>query len=193
MSPADQSDSAKQLPGPPQAGNPLRADELFTMLYKELHWVADRALRRVGGPATLSPTAVLHEAWLDLCGKGSHPAPFQNQNHFMAYAARAMRGVVIDYSRRSQAQKRGGAFELTSLPTEVPELRVDDTALTRLSDGLEEMAKLDPRLAEVVDLKYFCGFSFAEIAALRGQNERTVQRDWEKARLLLHRAVSAAE
>ena len=108
----------------------------------------------------------------------------------MAYASRAMRGIIIDYARRDRAQKRGGGFEITSLPTELPELRVDGEELARLAEGLEELASVDARLVEVVDLKYFCGFSFGEIAAMRNVSERTVQRDWEKARILLHRSLT---
>jgi RNA polymerase sigma factor (TIGR02999 family) len=166
----------------------LQANELFTSLYGELRRLAASALRRVGGPATLTPTVVLHEAWLDICG-GPLASQFPDRNRFMGYAARAMRGLVIDYSRRNFAQKRGGEFHLTVLPTEVPDAQADGDELTRVADALEELAAVDPRLVEVVDLKYFCGFSFAEIAAMREVSERTVQRDWEKARMLLHKVL----
>jgi RNA polymerase sigma factor (TIGR02999 family) len=162
--------------------------DLFAALYNELHRLADRALRRAGALATLSPTSVLHEAYLGLSARES--SPFRDRGHFMAYASRAMRGIIIDYARRDRAQKRGGGFEITSLPTELPELRVDGEELARLAEGLEELAAVDGRLVEVVDLKYFCGFSFGEIAAMRNVSERTVQRDWEKARILLHRSLT---
>jgi len=98
-----------------------------------------------------------------------------------------MRGLLIDFARRQQALKRGAGFEITQLDTRVGEETVDGAELERLADALDELATLEPRLAEVVDLKYFCGFSFADIARLRGMSERTVQRDWEKARLVLFR------
>lgn len=164
------------------------ANELFASLYGELRRLAASALRRVGGPATLTPTALLHEAYLDICG-GPLAASFPDRNRFMGYAARAMRGLIIDYSRRNMAQKRGGEFHLTAMPTELPEARAEGEDLLRVADALEELASVDPRLVEVVDLKYFCGFSFAEIAAMREISERTVQRDWEKARMLLHRVL----
>jgi len=107
----------------------------------------------------------------------------------MGYAARVMRGLIIDHARSRRAQERGGQFEITSLGTEVGENVVDDRELTRISEGLDELAKVDASLAEVVDLKFFCGFSFAEIAAMRRVSERTVQRKWEKARIYLHRSV----
>ena len=120
-------------------------------------------------------------------------AQFADRAHFLAYASRAMRGLIIDYARSRQALKRGGAFEITSLPTEVPELVADSADLQRVSDAVERLAAVDPRLAQVVDLKYFSGFSLAEIAAMWGMSERTVQRDWEKARLFLHRCLSDAD
>ncbi len=107
----------------------------------------------------------------------------------MGYAARVMRGLVIDYTRRNLAQKRGGEFHLTSLPTELPEAQADGDELARIAEALDELAAVDPRLVEVVDLKYFCGFSFTDIAAMREVSERTVQRDWEKARMLLHKVL----
>ena len=117
---------------------------------------------------------------------------FPDRPRFLAYASRAMRGLIIDYVRSRQALKRGAAFEITSLPTEVPEQAADAEGLQRLSDAIEHLATLEPRLAQVVDLKYFSGFSFTDIASMWGVSDRTVQRDWEKARLLLHRALSGA-
>jgi RNA polymerase sigma factor (TIGR02999 family) len=107
----------------------------------------------------------------------------------MANAAREMRGLIIDYARNRQAQKRGGQFELTTISTDVAEAAGQATELGEISAALDGLAEVDPLLAEVVDLKFFCGFSFAEIAAMKGVSERTVQRNWQKARLYLHRAV----
>jgi RNA polymerase sigma factor (TIGR02999 family) len=111
---------------------------------------------------------------------------FPDRARFMGYASRAMRGLVIDSVRERCAQKRGGNFQFTSIPTNAAELAVDALELTRIGDALDELASADAALAELVDLKFFCGFSFAEIAAMRGISERTVQRDWNKARLYLH-------
>ena len=108
----------------------------------------------------------------------------------MGYAARVMRGLIIDLVRERRALKRGGAFHITQLPTEVADGAQDTTELARLSDALDELAIRDPRLAEVVDLKYFCGFTFEDIAAQRGTSLRTVMRDWEKARLLLFKGLN---
>jgi RNA polymerase sigma factor (TIGR02999 family) len=109
----------------------------------------------------------------------------------MSYACRVMRGIIIDYARRRQAQKRGGLVEMTSINTDVIDAVADSEELSRVSDALDELATIDPRLAQVVDLKFFCGFSFAEIAAMQSVSERTVQRDWEKARIYLHHVLAA--
>ena len=107
----------------------------------------------------------------------------------MGYAARVMRGLIIDHARSHQAQKRGGLFEITSLADDMGESSVDSNELSQISDALDRLAKTEPGLAEVVDLKFFCGFSFGEIAAMRKLSERTVQRMWEKARIYLHRQL----
>ena len=100
--------------------------------------------------------------------------------------------MIIDDIRRRRSQKRGALFEITPLDTDQAENVADAQELTRISDALDELATVDPDLAEIVDLKFFCGFSFAEIAAMRGVSERTVQRNWEKGRIYLHRAIADA-
>jgi RNA polymerase sigma factor (TIGR02999 family) len=99
-----------------------------------------------------------------------------------------MRGLIIDYARRRRAHKRGGQFVLTGLDTNKAAV-VDATDLSGMSDALDALAAIAPRVARVVDLKFFCGFTFAETAAVLGVTERTVQRDWEKARIYLYRTL----
>jgi RNA polymerase sigma factor (TIGR02999 family) len=174
-------------PAPPVASRLDGAGpDWFAQLYDDLHRLAARQLRRHAG-ATLGATTLLHEAYVDMSGR---IAAFPDRARFFAYAARAMRGLVIDYARERHAQKRGGLFHLTSLDTNVGESVPDPTHLCAISDGLDELARVDPALAELVDLKFFCGFTFADIAAQRGVSERTVQRDWQKARLFLHDALA---
>jgi len=168
-------------------GDGAAAEALFSSLYAELHRLARRELRRHGAPASLGVTTLLHEAYLDIAGRTG--PTFPDEARFMGYASRVMRGLIIDHARRQNAQKRGGRFELTTFHTTVEENRVDDRELMRISEALDELARTDPPLAEVVDLKFFCGFSFAEIAGMRGVSERTVQRSWEKARIYLHRSI----
>jgi RNA polymerase sigma factor (TIGR02999 family) len=170
-----------------ELGDRAAADALFTVLYDELHRMARRELSKRAAGMSLGATTLLHDAYLDISGREG--AAFPDRNRFMAYAARVMRGLIIDYARSRQAQKRGGQFEITSIRTDVAEAVPDAAQLAPLSDALDELATVDPRLARIVDLKFFCGFSFAEIGAMSGVSERTVQRDWEKARIYLHHAL----
>jgi RNA polymerase sigma factor (TIGR02999 family) len=168
-------------------GDSSAVDALFTALYSELHRLAKRELARHAVPLSIGATTLLHRAYLDMAEREG--PSFPDRARFMAYAARVMRGLIIDDTRNRQAQKRGGQFEITSLATNVVENVADHRELKRISDALDELAKTDALLAEIVDLKFFCGFSFAEIAAMRGVSERTVQRNWEKARIYLHHTL----
>lgn len=170
-----------------QTGDAGATDQLFTTLYQQLHRMARREAARLGPHAALGTTTLLHEAYLDISKRDA--LAFPNEAHFMAYAARAMRGLVIDRVRERQAQKRGGGLDITSLDTEHADQCAQPELLSDIGDALDDLARLEPALAQVVDLKFFCGFSMAEIAALTGSSERSVQRQWEKARLLLYRAM----
>jgi len=167
-----------------EAGDPGAREQLFAALYQELHRLAQRELRR-NALLTMSPTTLLHETYLNLSERDA--VSFPDRAHFLAYASRAMRGLLIDYVRSRRAQKRGGAFEITALPTEIPAGEAGTDQLDGLGEALEALGEVEPRLAHIVDLKFFCGFSFAEIAELLGISERTAQRDWDKARILLQR------
>jgi RNA polymerase sigma factor (TIGR02999 family) len=171
-------------------GGNAATDELFSVLYRELHRLAEHHVRRGGSALTLGATTLIHEAYLGIAGRES--VSFEDHPRFLAYASRAMRGLVIDYARRRRARKRGRQLEITLSGDEVPAEDALRTAreLEALGDALDELATVDPALAELVDLHFFCGFPFTEIAALRGVSERTVQRDWRKARLLLHRTLT---
>jgi RNA polymerase sigma factor (TIGR02999 family) len=160
---------------------------MFASLYDELRHMARRELRR-GAGLTLSATTLLHETYCKL--QQTDGASFPDEARFLAYASRAMRTLVIDYARTRQAQKRGGGYEITSLPTELPDVVVAEVnELERLSQAIDTLAQLDPALAQLVDLKFFCGYSLIEIAAMRGISERTAQREWDKARVLLKRSL----
>jgi len=168
-------------------GDASARSALFAALYDELHRLARREIYKSGGALTLGATELLHEAYESLIGADG--ALFPDKARFMAYAARAMRSLVIDHVRRRQAGKRGGGLEFTELDTTVAEQVGDAVPLQSISDSLDALAQLEPQLAEVVDLKFFCGLNFGEIAALRGVSERTVQREWEKARLWLQQSL----
>lgn len=165
------------------------ADALFSTLYAELHRLARREVNRRGPGGGFGVTTLLHEAYLSMSGK--EDTVFVDHARFMAYAARVMRGLIIDDVRRRRSEKRGGLFHITSLGDNDTVNVMTPHALVLISDALDELAEVEADLAEIVDLKFFCGFSFAEIAAMRGVSERTIQRNWEKGRLYLHHAISA--
>ena len=173
-----------------RAGNAEQkaSDELFATLYTELRRLAESQLRRQPGSFISSATTLVHEAYMSMIGQDG--LSFPDRARFFAYASRAMRGLLVDYSRRRRAKKRGSQFEITLHEDDA--LPADDgsgTELSELSDALEQLAQLDAPLAELVDLYFFGGLSFREIAEVRDVSERTVQRDWQKARLLLHRLL----
>ena len=180
--PAPAAGEASTAPGP-DASN----DALFARLYDELHRMARREVARCGPEAVASPTTLLHEAYLDMASRDS--LVFADRLGFLAYAGRAMRARVIDQMRARGALKRGGGLHVTSLDTDIAERVAEPQQLSDIGAALDELAELEPELANVVDLKFFCGFGVAEIASLQGVSERTVQRRWEKARLLLFRAL----
>lgn len=168
------------------------SEALFAGLYRELRGLARRELARSGPGAALGATSLLHEAYLDMAQREG--MAFPDRARFLTYAARVMRGLIIDGLRRRQARKRGGGFEITSIDGK----DMGDAAplgdaeeMERLGQALDELAAVEPEIAQVVDLKFFCGFTFSEIANLRGVSERTVQRQWDKARIYLRHALRA--
>jgi len=176
------------LIGSAEQGDKAATEVLFGSLYAELHRMAKRELAKRDGFVTISATTLLHEAYLDMSAREGKSFP--DRARFMGYAARVMRTLIIDHARERQAQKRGGLFEITSIETKEIENPVDASEVARIGDALDELGKIEPVLAEIVDLKFFCGLSFTEIAALRSVSERTIQRNWERARLYLHRQIS---
>src|SRR5271155_5274528 len=139
----------------------------FAALYSDLRQLAERQLRRSAG-APISPTTLLHEAYLDMSTK---EAVFPDRERFIGYAARVMRGLIIDLVRERRALKRGAGFHITQLPTEIDQPGTDEDSLVKLSDALDELVNFDPELAELVDLRYFCGYTADDIAALRGTSK----------------------
>ena len=173
-----------------ERGDGPASEALFSVLYSELHRLARRELARHGAGMSLGTTTLLHQAYINMSEQERSPS-FPDRARFIGYAARVMRNLIIDHARNRQARKRGGQFEITNLSTSVAEDAVDDKELVKVSSALEELSRMDAAHAEIVDLKFFCGFSCAEIAAMRNITERTVQRRWREARLYLHRTVRA--
>ncbi len=173
-----------------EAGDRASVEEVFAVLYAELHRLAESHLRRQSPDFTLGTTTLLHDTYLQMSSRAG--TEFPDKARFFAYASRVMRGMVIDRVRNRKAQKRGGEFHFTTL-SDIGVAVHDETStpdLDALAVAMAELTELDARLAELVDLHFFCGFAFIEIAALRGVSERTVQRDWRKARMLLASRVT---
>lgn len=158
-------------------------DQVLSTLYHELHSMARRQLAGQQGQ-TLDATALVNEAYLKLIGR--REAQFDDRAHFFAYAASAMRSVVVDYARQRMAQKRGGNLHrVTDLPEDLQGALPLDDEILGLDTALTKLAGVDERLARVVELRYFAGLSEVEIAELMERSERSIRRDWQKARLFL--------
>ncbi len=164
-------------------GDRQALDRVLATLYNELHAMARRQLAGQYGQ-TLDATALVHEAYLKLIGR--RDVQFDDRAHFFAYAASAMRSVVVDYARQRLAQKRGGDLHrVTELPDDVEGgLRLDEDLLG-LDTALTKLAQVDIKLAQIVELRYFAGLSEQEIADLLKRSERSIRRDWQKARMFL--------
>ncbi len=166
-------------------GRPDARNRLFEIVYEDLRRVAHLHLRgRVTG--TLGTTAVVNEAYLRLAGR---TAPWNDRVHFMAVASRAMRSVLVDHARAHLAKKRGAGAAPVSLEEghAVAEPRI--LQVIELEQALERLGQLNERLARVVEMRFFGGLSVAETAEALGVGDRTVERDWFKARAFLHRQL----
>jgi len=174
-----------------RSGDRAALDRVLQALYSELHAMARRQLGQAhDDDETLDPTALVHEAYLKLVGR--HEATFTDRAGFFAYAASAMRSVVVDHARSRLALKRGGG-ETMQRVAELPDIADDglrlDEDLLSLDAALTQLAAVDPHLAQVVEMRYFGGLSEPQIAELTERSERSVRRDWQKARLFLLAAL----
>lgn len=166
------------------AGDAQAFDRIFTLLYPDLEAMARSRLRR-GERVTLADTgALVHESWLRLQRAGT--LGFENRGHFLAHAARVMRSVITDIARRSHADRRGGDLAQVTLDTAIGEaVAAGDPDVLDVAEAIDALAALDPRLAQVVEMRWFAGLTEVDIASALGLTERTVRRDWEKARAFL--------
>ena len=161
-----------------------QGEDLFELLYHELRRLARARLAAGGRNVLLDTTALVHESFLRLQGAGK--VNLADRNHFMAYAATAMRSVIVDYVRQRAAEKRGGDVDHVTLDTGVAEsIGATDQEIVDVHEALEALGKVDQRLVQVVEMRYFAGLSDDEIGAALGVTGRTVRRDWDRARLLL--------
>lgn len=163
-------------------------DELVSLMYPDLHRMAGNRLAQNQAITLLDATSMVHELYLRLVGTGRIDA--QSRPQFIAYASRVLRSVMVDFARKRMAARRGGGQADLTLSDELADgLGGTDDDIERVNEALEELADTDPRLAQVVEMHYFGGFSAADIAEALGVTERTVYRDWERARLLLSVAL----
>ena len=166
------------------AGDAGARDELFAAAYTELRRLAHARLRDGGRNTILDTTALVHESYLKFLGAGQLRA--EDRRAFFAYASRVMRSVIIDAVRERQAERRGGGAEFLTLSTQLlNNVDGDNQDVLRVNEALDVLAQAEPRLAQVVEMRYFGGYTEAEIADALELTERTVRRDWDKARLLL--------
>src|SRR5688572_15067645 len=169
---------------PPPADEAVDLDRLSAELYGQLRRLARSRLNAGGRHVMLDTTSLVHESFLRLQGAGR--VRMEDRNHFLAYAATAMRSVVIDYVRKRHSDKRGGGAEHITLNTDVAEqLGASDDEILEVHNALQSLEKVDPRLVKVVEMRYFAGLNDDEIGAALDMSSRTVRRDWDRARLLL--------
>lgn len=161
------------------------ATELIPLLYGDLHAVARRERRRVGAGDTLQTTALIHEAWLKL----RNAAAFHDRGHFLHAAALAMRHILVNHARDRLAAKRGGGAAHVGLDEVEAPASPDDETVVDINDALERLTQLSPRLAQVVECRYFAGYGDEETALALGLTDRSVRRDWVKARAWLRREL----
>jgi RNA polymerase sigma factor (TIGR02999 family) len=164
-------------------------DQVVALTYQELRAIAHRRLAARNRGGTLSTTGLIHEAYLKLVDQSR--AGWQDRAHFLALASLAMRHVLVDRARERGALKRGGARRQITLDDEALAVEDQPEALLQLNEALERLATLEPRLAQVVECRFFGGLTEPETAAALGLTARTVQRDWVKARVLLRRLIES--
>jgi RNA polymerase sigma factor (TIGR02999 family) len=178
-----------------ERGDPLAADELLPLVYDELRKLAAQRLARENPGQTLQATALVHEAYLRLVGGGGHGAEprWDGRGHFFAAAAEAMRRILVDKARRDRSRKHGGGLvrhDIEEAQVAVPEVSQD---LLALDEALTRLARADPRLARLVELRYFAGLTLKQAAEVLGVSSRTADSDWAYAKAWLAAELSAGD
>ena len=165
-----------------RVGDAGAAADLMPLIYKELHAIAAKHMRNERPGHTLQPTVLVHDAFLQLAG--TDKIDWQNRAHFFALASRAMRRLLIDHARSARADKRPGAHKQVEfdIALQIPAHSID---LLALNEALERLAVFDPRQSQIVEMRFFAGLDFAEIAEVLQVSERTAKRDWSMARAWL--------
>ena len=171
-----------------RSGERSALDELFQALYPDLRRIAHARLAPHVRDVLMDTTVLVHECYMKLVN--ARRLTVEDRVHFLSYAASAMRSIIVDLARAARAERRGGDVAHVSLDTEHADgVAQGEDQIVEIDDALKELALLDERLVRVVEMRYFAGMSDAEIASALGITDRTVRRDWEKARLLLAAAL----
>lgn len=169
-------------------GDNAAIDQLFAAMYPELHQLARARLRHSEPITLLDTTSLVHESYLRFLKAGR--LQVNDQSHFLAYASCVMRSVIVDLVRQHRTDRRGGGAVHVTLDTDIAEsAHASEDEILQVNEALDDLAKVDARLVKVVEMRYFAGLSEQDIAASLGLTERTVRRDWQKARLLLRAAL----
>ena len=180
----------QQLDGADEHLAPTLREQLFSLVYEELRRTAQGLMRHEQAQHTLQPTALVHESYLRLVD--AKATAFADRAHFLGIAARCMRQILVDHARVKASQKRGGDLQRVTLDTSLAEQGEREFELLVLDDALRKFARLDPRAAQVAELRLFGGLDLDEIAHTLAVSPRTVDGDWAAARLWLSRELGGA-
>jgi RNA polymerase sigma factor (TIGR02999 family) len=185
---ADDSQVVPRLLTGIQSGDRISAERLLPIVYGQLREIAARQMRGEAENNTLQPTALVHEAYLKLVDQSR--VDWKGRTHFVAVAAQAMRRILVDHARNRQALKRGGAFQRITLDERLAAEWQSDQDLLSLECALEKLSKLDPRQAQIVELRFFGGLPLDKVAEALGMSKRSVEREWTMIRAWLRRELS---
>jgi len=171
-------------------GTPGGFDRLVTLVYDDLRRIARRQLGRLRPGQTINSTGLVHEAYLKMVDQSR--VSLQDRSHFFAVSARAMRQILVDHARRRGRRKRGGDAKPTTLDDAMTPIAADAERILLIHDALDRLTAVDARLTQVVECRFFAGYSEDETAEILGVSARTVRRDWMRARAWLHELMQGA-
>jgi RNA polymerase sigma factor (TIGR02999 family) len=169
-------------------GDPQALGEVFNATYADLRSLARMRLSASGRGEFLDTTSLVHESFLRFANAGE--LQLTDRQHFLRYAATVMRSVIVDFVRQRAAERRGGGAQRITLNTQIGDTTCGEEEILGVHAALEELGRLDERLVQVVEMRYFAGMTEQEIADALGVTDRTVRRDWEKARVILAEALN---
>jgi len=186
--PATPSEHATRIVNALAAGDHHAADELMPLVYDEFRQLAGEYLRQETRAHTLQPTALVHEAYMRLIDQTR--VNWQGRTHFFAVGAQAMRRILVDHARGKARDKRGGGWHRMALDEQLMVSRHSDADVLAVDEAIDKLAKLDPRQARIVELRFFGGLTVEEVAELLGVSKRTVENEWKIIRAWMRRELA---